>query len=85
MNDRQKLEMSIQLGLDATKHISSLLKKPLEIAYEKTFWPFCIFTKKRYVGNKYETNPEKYKQASMGIVLKRRDNAPIVKTIYGKA
>ena len=26
---------------------------------------------------------EKYKQTSMGIVLKRRDNAPIVKVIYG--
>ena len=31
----------------------------------------------------YEMNPDKYKRKSMGIVLKRRDNAPIVKVIYG--
>ena len=31
----------------------------------------------------YELDPEKCKRKSMGIVLKRRDNAPIVKDIYG--
>jgi DNA polymerase elongation subunit (family B) len=35
------------------------------------------------VGNLYETDITKYKQKSMGIVLKRRDNAQIVKKIYG--
>ena len=42
-----------------------------------------LFTKKRYVGNKYEFDHNKYKQTSMGIVLKRRDNAPIVKHVFG--
>src|SRR4029078_3748294 len=49
----------------------------------KTFDPFIILTKKRYVGNKYESDPNKYYQNSMGIVLKRRDNAPIVKIVVG--
>ena len=31
----------------------------------------------------YEENPHKCKRKSMGIVLKRRDNAPIVKDVYG--
>ena len=31
----------------------------------------------------YETNPNKCKEKSMGIVLKRRDNANIVKDCYG--
>ena len=31
----------------------------------------------------YETNPNKGKRKSMGIVLKRRDNADVVKDIYG--
>ena len=35
------------------------------------------------VGNLYEMNPDKYKRKSTGIVLKRRDNAPVVKVIYG--
>jgi hypothetical protein len=53
------------------------------LEYEKTFWPFLILTKKRYVGNKFEFNANKFKQDFMGIVLKRRDNANIVKKIYG--
>ena len=40
-----------------------------------------ILTKKRYVGNKYEFDNNKFKQDFMGIVLKRRDNSPIVKEI----
>ena len=56
---------------------------PHDFEYEKTFYPFIIFSKKRYVGHLYETNPNKYSMKSMGIVLKRRDNAKIVKHIYG--
>ena len=47
------------------------------------FYPFILFSKKKYVGNLYETDVNKYKQKSMGIVLKRRDNAQIVKNVYG--
>lgn len=80
--EKELLEESIKIGTEAAANINSHMKAPQNIEYEKTFWPFCIFSKKRYFGNKYEHNTEKYKQTSMGIVLKRRDNAPIVKTIY---
>ena len=56
---------------------------PQDLEYEKTFWPFCILSKKRYVGNKYEFDKNKFSQNSMGIVLKRRDNARIVKKVVG--
>ena len=81
--EKELLEESIKIGQEAAENINKHMKAPQNIEYEKTFWPFCIFSKKRYFGNKYEHNIEKYKQTSMGIVLKRRDNAPIVKTIYG--
>ena len=81
--EKELLEESIKIGQEAAANINKHMKAPQNIEYEKTFWPFCIFSKKRYFGNKYEHNIEKYKQTSMGIVLKRRDNAPIVKTIYG--
>ena len=45
--------------------------------------PFCLLSKKRYVGMLYEEDQNKGKRKEMGIVLKRRDNAPIVKDIYG--
>lgn len=77
------LEESIKVGEEAAKNVNRDVKKPQNIEYEKTFWPFTIFSKKRYFGNKYTKSIKKYKQTSMGIVLKRRDNAPILKTIYG--
>ena len=82
LTEKDLLTESIVIGEEAAAHINIHMKAPQNIEYEKTFWPFCIFSKKRYFGNKYEFDINKYKQTSMGIVLKRRDNAPIVKTIY---
>lgn len=80
--EEELLEESIKVGQEAAKNVNKDVKSPQNIEYEKTFWPFVIFSKKRYFGNKYEKSIEKYKETSMGIVLKRRDNAPILKTIY---
>jgi DNA polymerase elongation subunit (family B) len=77
------LEISIELAKEATHLVSQFLKVPHDFEYEKTFMPFCLLSKKRYVGMLYEHNPKKGKRKEMGIVLKRRDNAPIVKDIYG--
>jgi DNA polymerase elongation subunit (family B) len=80
---KQALEITIELAQEAGHLASSFLKCPHDLEYEKTFMPFCLLSKKRYVGMLYETDPEKCKRKEMGIVLKRRDNAPIVKDIYG--
>ncbi len=80
--EREMLEASFEMGEAAAANINSRNKKPQNIEYEKTLWPFCIFSKKRYFGNLYEHDPDDYKPKYMGIVLKRRDNAPVVKTIY---
>jgi len=77
---------SIKAGQEAATKITSLCPhKAFVIGYEKTFYPFILFCRKRYVGMKYEEDPTKCKRASMGIVLKRRDNAPIVKDVFGGA
>ena len=79
------LAESIALGIASGKRITSQCRKPYKIAYEKTFYPFILFCRKRYVGMKYEEDVTKCKRMSMGIVLKRRDNAPIVKDVFGGA
>lgn len=79
----QALQKSIDTGNAASKAFQEHLKPPHNLEYEKTFFPFIILSKKRYVGNLYEQDVDHYKQKSMGIVLKRRDNAQIVKNIYG--
>ena len=76
------LRKSIELGQKAGELVKSKLKEPHDLEYEKTFWPFILFSKKRYVGNKYEEDPNKFKLSYMGIVLKRRDNAQILKYMY---
>ena len=80
---KDALPLAIKAGQRVEKEIKAIMPNSQNLAYEKTLWPFIILSKKRYVGNLYEDNINKYKQKSMGIVLKRRDNAPIVKTVYG--
>ena len=80
---KDALEITIELAKDAGHLASQFLKCPHDLEYEKTFMPFCLLSKKRYVGMLYENDPNKGKRKEMGIVLKRRDNAPIVKDIYG--
>ena len=77
------LEMTIELAQEVGEVATKFLKKPHDLEYEKTFLPFCLLSKKRYVGILHEFDPKKGKRKSMGIVLKRRDNAPIVKDVYG--
>ena len=80
---QKALEITIELAQQAEGLATKFLKGPHKLEYEKTFLPFCLLSKKRYVGMLYEDDPHKCKRKSMGIVLKRRDNAPIVKDIYG--
>jgi DNA polymerase elongation subunit (family B) len=77
------LKIAIQVGILTSQIVNYTLEYPQVLEYEKTYWPFCIISKKRYVGNLYEFDPNKYKQKSMGLVTKRRDNADIVKVVVG--
>jgi len=79
--DKTTLSLSIKLGIISGELVKSRLHVPHDLEYEKTYWPFIILTKKKYVGNKYEFNENKFYMDFMGIVLKRRDNSPIVKEI----
>lgn len=81
IKDKKSLIMAIKIGIWASTLITTLLPKPQAQAYEKVLYPFIIQGKKRYVANLFEKDPEKFKQKSMGIELKRRDNANIVKVM----
>tara|TARA_Y100000389_G_scaffold204781_1_gene259597 strand:+ start:1366 stop:5127 length:3762 start_codon:yes stop_codon:yes gene_type:complete len=83
IKNKKALEYSIEIAQEAGELASKFLKSPHDLEYEKTFWPFCLLSKKRYDGMLYEFDLNKCKLKSMGNVLKRRDNAPIVKDIYG--
>ena len=80
---KDALPYAIKIGKKVEKEIAKIMPKPQKLNYEKSLYPFILLSKKRYVGNLYETDVNSFKQKSMGIVLKRRDNAHIVKKIYG--
>ncbi|XWV24859.1 B-family DNA polymerase [Tupanvirus deep ocean] len=81
--DKKALIKTIELAQQAAKLINDNVPKPQGIVYEKTLHPFILVAKKKYVGLLFEKDPNKYSLKSMGIVLKRRDNAPIVKIVVG--
>tara|TARA_R110002072_G_scaffold5205_6_gene34459 strand:+ start:3489 stop:7355 length:3867 start_codon:yes stop_codon:yes gene_type:complete len=82
--NKEALVITIELAKRAGELASKFLKNPHDLEYEKTFWPWCLLSKKRYDGILYEEDPNKGKRKFMGNVLKRRDNAAIVKDIYGE-
>jgi DNA polymerase elongation subunit (family B) len=73
------------LAEEAGQAISRALKPPHDFEFDKMFRCFCLLSKKRYFGDMTEGGLEDddYHRKSMGIVMKRRDNAPIVKYVYG--
>ena len=79
------LKESMELAQKAAAVITASGRKAHKIEYEKTFLPFILFCRKRYMGMMYEDDVKKCKRKSMGIAIKRRDNAPIVKDIFGGA
>ena len=84
---KELLKHCIRCGIKSGKFVNKKLKDPQNLEYEKTFFPFILLSKKRYIGDKYEWESDvennNFKRTSMGIVMKRRDNAPIVKYVYG--
>ena len=96
LEGKEALQFCIECGKDAGEWVTKNMLnptfvedpdkgiyKPQDLEYEKTFYPFILISKKRYVADKYEFDINYCSRNSMGIVLKRRDNAPIVKHVFG--
>ena len=43
---KEALKKSIEIAEDVEKNINPHFKKPQYLEYEKTFWPFILFSKK---------------------------------------
>jgi hypothetical protein len=85
LEGREARQATIDMTDEAGAFITKVLAAPHDFEFDKAFDPLLMFSKKRYAGNMYEFNADEYVHKYMGIALKRRDNAPIVKTIFGGA
>ena len=75
------LQRAMELGKEASLHVSGHFSKPISLEFEKCYYPYLLINKKRYAGL-YWTNLDKHdKLDSKGIETVRRDNCRLVQTV----
>jgi len=72
---------AMELGREAAEYVTSHFQKPINLEFEKVYYPYLLMKKKRYAGL-YWTKPDKYDfMDAKGIEVVRRDNCRIVKSV----
>ena len=61
--------------------ITKSFKHPNELEFEKCYYPYLLFSKKRYAGMLFSTPEAPDYMDCKGIQLVRRDNCPLVRTV----
>lgn len=73
------VEEAMAMGKEAAKKISEIFLKPISLEFEKIYYPYLLFNRKRYAGLLW-TKPEKYdKIDTKGIESVRRDNCLLIR------
>ncbi|KAF8199125.1 hypothetical protein BJ912DRAFT_950996 [Pholiota molesta] len=71
----------MSLGREAAAFVTAKFIKPINLEFEKVYYPYLLISKKRYAGL-YWTRTEKYdKMDAKGIETVRRDNCRLVSTV----
>lgn len=72
---------AMELGKEAAKFVTEHFIKPINLDFEKVYFPYLLINKKRYAGL-YWTNPVKHdKMDAKGIETVRRDSCKLVSTV----
>ncbi|KAG0335796.1 DNA-directed DNA polymerase delta [Podila horticola] len=75
------LEEAMALGREAAAFVTTKFVRPINLEFEKVYFPYLLINKKRYAGL-YWTNPNKYdKMDTKGIETVRRDNCRLVQNV----
>lgn len=75
------LKKVMEMSVEAAEYVTSTFVKPINLEFEKVYFPYLLINKKRYAGL-YWTKPDKYdKMDAKGIVTVRRDNCRLVVTL----
>ncbi|KAM7292378.1 DNA polymerase delta catalytic subunit isoform X2 [Ixodes scapularis] len=72
------LEKAMELGREAANFVTEKFVRPINLEFEKVYFPYLLINKKRYAGLLY-TRPDAHdKMDCKGIETVRRDNCPLV-------
>jgi len=70
----------LTLPLPANPTATETFPRPIELEFEKVYWPFLLYTKKRYAGRMFSSSPHKPDYVDVkGIQVVRRDSAPVAR------
>jgi len=76
-------ELTFEYTHEICECVSKFLKGPHVFEFDKMMAPLTLFSKKRYSGILYEDDWHHGHRKDMGLALKRKDYAPILKDIFG--
>lgn len=78
---RHDMKTHFDIAQRVASQISNTFPGCIELEFEKCYYPYLLFSKKRYAGLMF-TNPDAPDKIDVkGLQLVRRDNAPIVKKV----
>lgn len=78
------LKEAMELGAEAAAYVSTLFKHPINLEFEKAYFPYLLINKKRYAGL-FWTNADHYdKLDQKGLASVRRDSCPLVSIVMNK-
>lgn len=81
----RSLEQAFKIGEKIAKHITSINPFPMELKFEKVYYPCVTLAKKRYCGYKMEKITDERILDAKGIETIRRDNVDAVQKIMDKS
>ena len=81
IDNRHDLQKHFEEAQKLADAITETFAKPNVLEFEKAYWPFALYSKKRYAGAMYTTPHRMDKVDVKGLVTVRRDNAPIVRDV----
>tara|TARA_Y100000389_G_scaffold80503_1_gene77165 strand:+ start:2071 stop:5136 length:3066 start_codon:yes stop_codon:yes gene_type:complete len=83
----EAVKKSFEMGIEAGKWITEELNKDvtykdiIDLEFEKVYWPYCLYSKKRYCGLMYEHLDKDPTIDIKGLQVVRRDNCELTKDV----
>ncbi|KAJ1476957.1 hypothetical protein T484DRAFT_1631912, partial [Baffinella frigidus] len=78
----QAMEYAMELGKDAAKLVTQHFAAPISLEFEKAYCPFFLFSKKRYAGLLFASNPVTADKTDLkGVESVRRDSCEMVQEV----